>query len=156
VTYTQDISIEQARAQHCTRLAGDAETSASSVPAQPTGPKANWTRFYLTNGCTHYWDRSTASTKGKFRKAWFLQSCPDPRKLGFNEYDKSAVFLNYANCQETSLLTVRITPYADEYGHGKPGVSVDYAVVPSAFREAVPNTLGDHMLKLMCPAKATK
>jgi hypothetical protein len=152
--YVADLDPAYAQARGCILIAARAEPSASA-PSNTSSNAAppNW-RFlsYGADDCSYHWDPSTYSTKGAYSKAWFMQSCSDPKKLGVGEFNTnlSRKFLLYFNCPEQTTAMVQQVLYSGAFGAGMSGTSQQYPVQPSLFNEAPPNTLGAAWLLMVC------
>jgi hypothetical protein len=155
VSYEFDLTLAQATARGCTQLTHDDATSPAPSRAETARPKPNWSTVGQDgNGCEFFIDASTYSMKGKYRKAWFMQSCKDAKNVGgMYSTDKSLAFLLYFDCAEQTSATVQTTLYSGEYGTGNPGASKSHAVSPTLFQEAGPGTFGASWLKMICTSK---
>ena len=128
-----------------------------AVAAAPAPP--NWQLVSGSiDGCSYYWDPSTVSAKGGYRKAWFMGSCPDPKDLGQGAFNtnKSTKFLLYFNCAEQTYMTTQMIFYSDQNGSGVVGTSTNTPVTAATFAEAAPNTTGADWVRRVCASKTPR
>lgn len=153
-TFERDLDPVSALSRGCEQLTHD-----DTPPATPQ-PRSNWSSLGIDSAtqCEFYWDSSTVSTKGKHRKAWFMQSCKDATKLDGIPFstDHSKVFLMYFDCLEHTLALMQRTNYSGEYGMGSGGQSQTYSVAQGGFYEPIPNTFSDHWFRMICGKPAVK
>lgn len=156
-TFELDLEAVGALSRGCERLTqGDGPTV--PAPAAVLQPKSNWIGLGKDQGqCEFYWDPSTYATKGKHRKAWFMESCKDATKLdGPYTTNKSKLFLLYFDCSEQTYASLQWINYSDEYATGSAVGSATYTLAQAKFTEAAPNTTGAMWLRVVCGRPASR
>jgi hypothetical protein len=153
-TYEFDLVPAQAIPRGCVALTHD--EAAPAAPAVPEQAPPNWK--YLVNdadGCEYYLDPSTYSTRGPYRKAWFMWNCAGTKipKDVYGVVTKSTKFLMYFNCAEQTSATIQSVPYTGPYGSGATAQGYVYAVEKATFTEPAPGTIGASWLASICRGK---
>jgi hypothetical protein len=134
------------------------DSGANTVSSGSTAPP-NWQLIgSVDSACAHHWDPATRSTHGAYRKAWFMDSCRDPRLVGDGTFreGRSIKVLVYANCAAGTLETMETVRYSGLYGTGAEGPSAHYELRAKDFAEPAPDSAGADELRLLCPGKPAK
>ena len=114
---------------------------------------ATWQFIGKSDVSDLFMDTSSVGPRGAWTKAWFkFEYLSDEElKIGYLEKKfRSSLQLSFFNCREKTVALSQVVYYAAENGTGAIVHSIINEIAAKDFRDPIPGTMGETMMKLAC------
>jgi hypothetical protein len=115
-------------------------------------PLAAFASDWLQLDPNYFIDRSSISSSGKYKKAWFSQTLDSPKDMPVYPYKKylSNKILKYFNCEERTTASAQNIFYSEAFSGGESVGMWRANIEKLQFDEVAPDTVGERDLLVVC------